>query len=69
MIDDGEISHAVAVRILEDLFEIGGSGESPSLRWSVWSAYVEERGTSSFREQLTRLGKPEEPSRSERHLH
>jgi hypothetical protein len=42
LVDDGEISASVAKRILDDLFEPAAAGEPRTLRWSVWSAYVEE---------------------------
>ena len=41
LVDDGEISAAVAERVTDDLFEAATAGEPPTVRWSVWCAYVE----------------------------
>ncbi len=52
LVDDGEISAEVAQRIMDDLFETSASGEPPTLRWSVWSTYVEDANRNSERIRL-----------------
>lgn len=44
MVEAAEITPGLAERILNDLFEPAAPGQPRSLRWSVWSAYVEDAG-------------------------
>lgn len=57
MVDDGEISRAVAQRIMDDLFESAPADEPRLLRWSIWSAYVEEADRASLRRQVGIFGR------------
>ena len=43
LVASGEISKAFARRLIDDLFEPMGEGQPPVLKWSVWSAYVDEQ--------------------------
>ena len=52
LVNDGEISASVAKRIMDDLFEAAAPGKLPVLRWSVWSAYVEDADRKSVRPRL-----------------
>ena len=57
LVDDGEISESVARRIMDDLFEPAPAGEAPTLRWSVWSAYVESADRNASVARLPGLGR------------
>jgi hypothetical protein len=41
LVDDGDISAAMARRILDDFFEPAGPGARPTLKLSVWRACAE----------------------------
>jgi hypothetical protein len=43
LVEQGEISPALARRIMDGMFVPGESGKPPRLRWSFWCAYVAER--------------------------
>ena len=55
LVDDGEISASVAKRILDDLFEPAAAGEPRTLRWSVWSTYVEDADRNASVARLSGL--------------
>lgn len=57
LVDDGEISESVAQRIIDDLFEPAPAGEAPTLRWSVWSAYVESADRNASVARLRGVGR------------
>ena len=42
LVSQGEISAAIAQRILDDLFEPGDADQPPMIRGSVWCAYAED---------------------------
>lgn len=47
LVASGEISKAFARRLIDDMFEPMGEGWPPVVKWSVWSAYVDEQQTLS----------------------
>jgi hypothetical protein len=57
LVDDGEISESVAQRIIDDSFEPAPAGEAPTLRWSVWSAYVESADRNASVARLRGVGR------------
>ena len=57
LVDDGEISESVAQRIMDDLFEPAPAGGAPTLRWSVWSTYVESADRNASVACLRGLGR------------
>jgi hypothetical protein len=57
LVDDGEISRSVAKRIMDDLFEPATPGEPPTVRWSVWHAYVEDADRNASLARLSGLPK------------